>query len=289
MYALSYDEVDALATYTNSFGADFPLLSDPDSEIIADFGILNTLIDPDDHPWYGIPFPGTYVIGADGVVTHKFFENSLFFRPAADVLLRAARGEDVELTPIAQPPIADATLEVATLEVDFDGDVVRAGVVRDLVVRLQLPTGHHVYGEPVPEGMVATTVDIEPQTALSIGQAVFPETSALTLATGETLQVYEADADGAVTIRVPLAHLGRSLTQHDDGSSTLDLVGTVRWQSCDDNECHLPRTESFSLTVPAEGHNRVTPDWAPHFQKMMSRRTDRSLAEMFRSITGPDA
>lgn len=71
----------------------FPLFSDPKSEIIERFGILNTLIEEDDHPWYGIPFPGTYVLDADGIITAKFFEANLALRENSDQLRRAALGE----------------------------------------------------------------------------------------------------------------------------------------------------------------------------------------------------
>ena len=44
LYALSYDEPDALADYAAAHGTTFTMLSDPDSEVIESFGILNTLI-----------------------------------------------------------------------------------------------------------------------------------------------------------------------------------------------------------------------------------------------------
>ena len=40
--------------------------------MIRRFGILNTLVPEDDHPWYGMPFPGVYVTDADGVITAQF-------------------------------------------------------------------------------------------------------------------------------------------------------------------------------------------------------------------------
>lgn len=95
LLALSSDELDTLADYADEHGVRFPLLSDPDSEIIERFGILNTLIEADDHPWYGIPFPGTYVIDANGVIIAKFFEPNLALRASADQLRRAAIGKDV--------------------------------------------------------------------------------------------------------------------------------------------------------------------------------------------------
>ena len=94
VYALSYDEPDALRDFRKAHQITYPLLSDPDSKVISDFGILNTLIDPDDHPWYGIPYPGTYVTHAIGVITHKFFDNNLAVRVGPEQLLRAANGEN---------------------------------------------------------------------------------------------------------------------------------------------------------------------------------------------------
>ena len=42
LYALSYDEVDALAAFAEAHAIPFPLLSDPDSAVIRSYGILNT-------------------------------------------------------------------------------------------------------------------------------------------------------------------------------------------------------------------------------------------------------
>lgn len=55
--ALSYDEPEALRDFADAYGITYTLLSDPDSRVIREFGILNTLIDEDNHPWFGIHFP----------------------------------------------------------------------------------------------------------------------------------------------------------------------------------------------------------------------------------------
>ena len=92
VYALRYDEQDALADFRDAYDISYPLLSDPESEIIRQFEILNTLISMDDHPWFGIPFPGAYVVNSEGIITHKFFENNLALRAGPEMLLRAAQG-----------------------------------------------------------------------------------------------------------------------------------------------------------------------------------------------------
>lgn len=266
----------------------FPLLSDPDSDVIRGVGILNTLIDPADHPWYGVPFPGSYVIGADGAVTAKYFESSLQFRASADQLLRAALGETVEL------PALDAAPAAVAADVHFDGDTFHPGIVHDLIVRFAVPQGQHLYGEPVPAGMVATAVEVDHQVGLTSRDPVLPPTTPHTLAgTGETLHVFE----GEVRIRVPIAHLGRALTTLDDGSVLQRITGTLRWQACDDETCHLPRTERFSLDVPAAAHNRPESDRddpdgmdvRSHLIAMVARRTDEPITHIFARMTGTDA
>ena len=268
------------------------MLSDPDSEIIRRIGILNTLIDPDDHPWYGIPFPGSYVLDADGVVTHKFFEDRLHFRVSADQLLRAATGQQLNL-PVA--PTGSAAPTDVMVDIFLDGDDLRSGIVRDLVVRLTIPEGQHLYGPPVPEGLVATTVEIDEQPGLLVRDAVFPPTSSLTLATGETLNIFENTHDGnAVVVRIPIAQLSRRLTTLDDGAVVQRITGTVRWQACDDDTCGLPQTESFSVEIPAADASRSEDelsnpdgmDVRTHFVGMVARRTDKPIAEIMSNTEG---
>ena len=67
VYAISYDPQAALSAFAENHEVTYDLLSDYDSAVIKDFGILNTLIaetDPEQHPatqrgFYGVPFPGT--------------------------------------------------------------------------------------------------------------------------------------------------------------------------------------------------------------------------------------
>ena len=103
VYTLSYDEPDALKDFVEARGITFTLLSDPDSKVIQQFGILNTLIAEDDHPWFGIPYPGAYVIDAEGLITHKFFDNNLAVRAGPEQLLRAVRGESSHPVPSIEP------------------------------------------------------------------------------------------------------------------------------------------------------------------------------------------
>tara|TARA_Y100001970_G_scaffold137213_1_gene168848 strand:- start:9150 stop:10013 length:864 start_codon:yes stop_codon:yes gene_type:complete len=277
LYVLSYDEIDALADFKSAHGTTFTMLSDPDSEIIRAFGILNTTIAEDDHPWYGIPYPGVYVMDGEGIITEKFFENNFTVRPGPEQLLAALKGEQINLLEKGE---GDQEVKV---EVTFEGDTLPAGITRQLVARFSVPEGMHLYGQPVPEGLVAASIQLEQELEGIVSYTpVAPETSALTLAgDGHTLQVYEGD----VVLRLPVAQNGRAIEKDDEGR-WVRIAGKVQWQACDAEKCDIPQEQSFSFRLPAAftvmadmgpGEGRVpSMNGAQHFKKMTERRQTSS-------------
>lgn len=274
LVALSYDEQEALGDFTRVHRIQFPLLSDPDSEVIGRFGILNTLIPEDDHPWRGIPFPGAYVIDADGVIVAKFFENNLAARPSGAQLLRAALGEEVST---GQRSLSGGGGEV-TCELDMDRSPMPPGNFRDLIVRFAVPAGFHLYGEPVPEGMVAAGLVLDPESGLTSYGVTAPPTHEHLLGTGERLQVYEGD----VELRVRVGHNGDHTHVDADGLERVTISGVVRWQACDDEQCGLPGSHRFSIELEAAPMNTSAmrsgddngENFKQHFALMRSRHAD---------------
>lgn len=270
---MTYDELDALAAFGDEFEITYPMLSDPDSEIIERFGILNTLVGPDDHPWFGVPFPGSYVIDRDGVVIAKFFENEIGMRANANQLLRAAVGDSIVIEPL---PSREAVNEV-TVELAYDGTTLMPIVIHDLLITLRVPEGQHLYGEPVPEGMVATTVTIDDEVPVISRAAIFPTTQEHRLAgTGDILHVYEGD----VRIRVPIVYRPSDFYERDEPDQ-VTVSGTLRWQSCDDEVCHLSTSRRFEIVLTV-GHSNLPEfdrpngsermDLREHLQRMSARR-----------------
>ena len=68
--AISYDSTAILSRFAAKRSIAYPLLSDVGSKTIDAYGILN---------WEapervkGIPYPGTFIVGTDGVIRSKFF------------------------------------------------------------------------------------------------------------------------------------------------------------------------------------------------------------------------
>ena len=274
LYALSYDEPDALADYAEAHGTTFTLLSDPDSEVITSFGILNSLIPPDDHPWYGLPFPGSYVVDADGIVVAKFFEHNFAIRPGPEQLLAAALGQEFEIP----APAGDGAADRVSANVRIDGDRLPMGVTRQIVATFRVPEGQHLYSEPVPDGLVAAAIELDDNDGILSYEPVTPPTSPLTLSgSGDTLAVYEGD----VVLRLAVAQNARNMQKDDDGRF-VTISGQVRWQACDDVECFLPESMPFSFRVEAgfpvlgdmgPGVGRVPAmNGAQHFQRLIDRR-----------------
>ena len=96
VFAISYDDVEAQRAFAEEFGITYSLLADPDHRVIEATGILNTLLTPEDDD-YGLPFPGSYIVGTDGTIEEKLFYQHYRTRPSAPTVLREGFGLDFEL------------------------------------------------------------------------------------------------------------------------------------------------------------------------------------------------
>lgn len=270
------------------------MLSDPDSEVIRRYGILNTALKPGDLPAYGVPWPGTYVTDERGVVVEKFFHDSYKKRDSAESLIDAALGE--VLGGHGGAPATGGDDDVK-LEVFVRGGrgTLRQGIVRKLVTRFTLKPGLHIYGEPVPEGMIATTVEVSGPEGLVTLAPELPPTRPLRL---EGLDLSLNVWDGVVDLVVPFyprAELVSECRPIDHDTVRLDI--TVRYQACDDASCLAPKAERFTLDVGLEpvdmpdlafhgetGQRKSQMDGGPHLKRLILRQLKRHPLGVMRSI-----
>lgn len=87
---MSYDSVAALSRFAKRRNLRFTLLSDPGSEIIRAFGLLDERHAPGT-PFYGIAHPMIFVVGPDGVIMSRFSEIDYTRRPDPEAVLRTLR------------------------------------------------------------------------------------------------------------------------------------------------------------------------------------------------------
>ena len=243
VFAVTPEPVEVIASFTERHGVTFPVLSDADSAVIDAYGIRNTEV-PEDHRLYGMPFPGAYLADAEGRIAQKHFNTNYRVRESAETIIRGDLGEwyDSEGYPAADGGGA-VSASLGSPELKPFSRV-------DLLVRIDLPTGQHAYGEPVPDGLVATSVTVTGPEELRADAPVMPPTRPLLVeAVGEELQVFEGD----IHIRVPLSY--RS-PEAPDGGDTVPIGIAVRYQACDELVCFLPVEERLTLDAPLGGHLR---------------------------------
>jgi peroxiredoxin Q/BCP len=85
--AVSYDPVEVLAKFAQKQKITFPLLSDPESKTIKEYGLLNQDAKGKTE---GIPYPGTVLIDKDGVIRAKLFFDGYRERHSAADIVKAA-------------------------------------------------------------------------------------------------------------------------------------------------------------------------------------------------------
>jgi len=230
--AVSYDPQALLKRFADAHHIDYPLLSDQGSAVIRKYGILNTNI-PEGNMFFGIPFPGDFVLAPDGTITHKHFLPNYQTRPtAAGILLNdfdETRGGPV--VTIAADDV-QATISISTEET-------APGTELGVAVKIVVAPGWHIYGTPLPENYVATSVTFSyefiAEQALSLPRAKPLEFKAL----GETLPVYEK------TIRAK----GTILISGRVKPGDYKLAGTLKYQACNETVCKIPQAVPFELPL----------------------------------------
>jgi len=234
---------------------------------------------------YGIPYPGSFVVDRNGVVVAKFFHDSYKKRDSPEALIDAALGRVVFDRDEPAARAGDDEIRVTAAVRGGTGSI-RQGIVRQLVVRFELRDGLHIYGEPVPDGMVPTRIDVEGPPGLVVGDPIYPPTESLRL---ESLAVELPVWSGSVDVVVPFYAVGELASEVrplDVESATLEI--RVRYQACDDQTCLLPKTEKLSIRLPLDvvdvpalgmhqghGQREGSYDMTPHFRRLMLRKTRR--------------
>ncbi len=87
---LLYDSPRALDRFTRKHRLTFPLVSDQGSKVIRELGLLNEEYDPETR-YYGVPYPGIFLLDSSGTIVAKFAEMDYRERPLFSELLKAVK------------------------------------------------------------------------------------------------------------------------------------------------------------------------------------------------------
>ena len=164
--AITYDPVAVLADFSKRRGITFPLLSDPGSATIKRYGILNTTVPETNQQTYGIPFPGTFMLNAQGVVTSRFFEQAYQERSTVgSIMARLGNNVDAQATTVSSPQ-----LEITSFATDA---TVAPGTQFSLVLDVRPTRGVHVYA-PGVTGYKPIALSVEAQPGVVTRSAQYP-------------------------------------------------------------------------------------------------------------------
>ena len=86
--AISYDSPEILNRFSEKKSITYPLLSDTGSKTIDAYGIRNREATGRTS---GIPYPGTFIIGTDGVIRSKLFREGYKERHSTKALVQAMK------------------------------------------------------------------------------------------------------------------------------------------------------------------------------------------------------
>lgn len=243
--AISYDSPQVLKNFAERKGITFPLLSDEGSKVIRAFGILNEEVPPG--MFAGIPYPGTYILDAKGVVVTKYFEEDYTQRyTASEILVReygvaAASSHNV---------VETKHLKLAS---SASTDVVRSGQRIALTLDIDLKPGMHVYAPGVEGGYIAIDWKLNPTEAVIAHDLVAPQSKMLRLeAINETVPVYAGQFRLVRDITIAKDNKLKPLLSNGE----LTIEGTFKYQACDDRMCYVPQTVPLKWTLRVENHDR---------------------------------
>jgi hypothetical protein len=218
--------------------------------VIRAFGILNTNVPEDHRMMYGIPWPGEYLVAPDGTVRDKLFLRNYEHRASAtQIILRQNGGTSGGNSTEIKTDVLTATVSLST-DRCFPGQ--ELGIALDV----QINSGWHVYGKPLPKSYQAIELTFEGPLVDQQSLEMPPAAEMTLKALGETLPVYENSirAIGKLGIKwsppMPAKFLEALGNRIEPGLHYVD--GILRFQACSDEVCEVPQVIRFRLPLTIE-------------------------------------
>jgi len=264
--AITYDSPAILSEFANLHQINYALMSDPQSEIIRSFGILDTDESPNNLPDFakkGIALPGYFFVDRSGIVKEKFFGEAYYDRFTPNNVIAKLFPELLETS---VPSVTAPHLGLALRQSDRD---VVIGSRVTLAAEFSLPKGMHVYAHGAakykPTELLIQSIDDTPVKPKMLKASRYPQAQEIFLpAIKERVQVYKGDFQIEQDLIVlPPREVQQKLNSADFKSNDVIKVsvrGVVRYQACDATTCYLP-TEvpvTFELNMHQNDFNRAS-------------------------------
>jgi hypothetical protein len=236
---ITYDSTAILADFSRRRGITFPLLSDQGSATIKSYGLLNTTVDAASTN-YGIPFPGTFLVNRQGVVTARFFEEAYQERnTVASILLKLGNpGHEISAQRITTDHV-----EITTYVSD---QVVAPGTLFSIVVDVTPRPGMHVYA-PGKHSYKVIALRLDAQPLLLARALQYPASEIYVFKPlNERVEVFQRPFRLVQDVALSASPDARKALS---SAKTLSITGTLEYQACDDKVCFLSKSVPVTYIV----------------------------------------
>ena len=244
---ITYDTVPIIADFAQRQKITFPILADSQAKSIRDFGVLNTAV-PAGHLWFGVPYPGTFIVDSGGVVKSKYFEDRYQDRYAAPTILLREFGS------LAGTRETAVNAKHLRMKYYSSTDLARPDLRFTLLADFVLPPKMHVY-TPEVKGYIPIQFKIEDSPNYTAKPPDYPKGELLLLpAINEIVPVYQDKFRISQDVVLAASSVLQPIL---DGDKTLKIRGALTYQACDDKICYLPETIPMEWTLKMEGLDRT--------------------------------
>ena len=228
-----YDPRETLTAFADARGIEYPLLSDPGSETIRRYDLLNRETEPGSRT-YGIPYPGTFILDTSGRVLERFFEQRYQERFTVSSIA-VALGDSLDGTNRAAMRIDTDHLEALAYATDV---VVAPGNRFSLVVAVTPKPDMHVYA-PGDHAYQVIGLRLDAPEFLRAHDVSYPESEVYHFEPlDERVPVYQAPFTLVQDVTIPMSREIGAMAA--EPGATLTIEGVLEYQACDHEICYLP-------------------------------------------------
>jgi peroxiredoxin len=231
--AITYDSTAVLQAFAQRRGIRYELLSDPDSKSIDAFGIRNPDAAGDQA---GIPIPNYFLIGPDGVISHRHAETGLTDRVTASYFYESLFGAGSALPASAATVPHTPHVRISLLQSD---QTAAPGARIRLTVQINPGKRAHLYAPGADSmGYHSVKLVLDPSSLYTGSSTNYPKFTLLKFAQlHETVPVFQnatTITQDVVAIRSPEA-----ISQFEKNPQLI-IRGTLEYQACTEATCFPP-------------------------------------------------
>jgi hypothetical protein len=242
--AISYDSPAILVDFGKRHKIEFPMLADPNSQVIRSFNVLNAEAKG---MTKGMAHPGFFYIDQSGTIREKYFETKYTNRFTANNVIG-------KLFPELAEEVSD-TVEASHLRLTLsqsDRTVVPGSRVT-LTADIELSPDVHVYS-PGVQGYKPIQLILRSSAGIELAPATYPTPQILYLeAIKEQVPVFDGNFRITQDVTVGVSKVTDGARALFSARKTVSIVGELQYQACDKTICYPP------ASVPVKWELQIRP------------------------------